>query len=94
VVLVGWNDTRAQISSVTDSRGNVYRLAIGPTFLSGTASQSIYYAKDIGAAPAGTNAVTIRFSTSAAYPDIRILECSGIDPLDPVDVFVGATGHG
>ncbi len=46
IVVVGWNDTSAAVSSVTDSRGNTYTLAIGPT--TGTAlTQSIYYAKNI-----------------------------------------------
>ena len=31
VVVVGWNDTTAAVSSVTDSVGNVYTLAVGPT---------------------------------------------------------------
>src|SRR5262245_29526236 len=31
VVVVGWNDTSAQVQSVSDSRGNVYQRAIGPT---------------------------------------------------------------
>jgi hypothetical protein len=52
VVVVGWNDTTARINSVTDTAGNIYQLAIGPTQLSGTASQSIYYAKQIVGAPA------------------------------------------
>jgi hypothetical protein len=48
VVLVGWNDTTSTVSSVTDSRGNTYALAIEPT--SGTGlRQSIYYAKNIAA---------------------------------------------
>ena len=33
VVVVGWNDTTAAVSSVTDSVGNVYTLAVGPTTL-------------------------------------------------------------
>jgi hypothetical protein len=33
VVIVGWRDTTAQITSVTDATGNVYRLAIGPTLI-------------------------------------------------------------
>ncbi|MGO8669865.1 MAG: hypothetical protein ACLQVD_00615, partial [Capsulimonadaceae bacterium] len=49
VVVVGWNDTTATVSSVTDSRGNVYTLAVGPTVLSGQFSQAIYYAKNIQA---------------------------------------------
>src|SRR5262249_60802853 len=76
VVAVGWNDTTAQVSSVTDSKGNVYARAVGPVTLSGTLSQSIYYAKNIGTAAAGSNKVTVAFSQAAAYPDIRILEYS------------------
>jgi hypothetical protein len=53
VVVIGWNDTTARINSVTDTAGNIYQLAIGPTQLSGSASQSIYYAKKIVGAPAG-----------------------------------------
>src|SRR4030081_2582468 len=49
VLIVGWNNATAHVSSVTDSKGNVYRLAVGPTVLSGTASQAIYYAKNIAA---------------------------------------------
>jgi hypothetical protein len=93
VVVVGWNDTIAQVSSVTDSKGTVYQLAVGPTLLSGSLSQSIYYAKNIPAAPAGTNAVTVTFNTAAIYADIRILEYSGIDQTSPLDVAVAAVGN-
>ncbi len=80
VVVVGWNDSTATVSSVRDSKGNVYTRAVGPTVVSGFLSQSIYYAKNIASAAAGTNIVTVTFSTAAAYPDIRILEYSGADP--------------
>ena len=35
VVIVGWNDTSAVVSSVSDTKGNTYQLAVGPTLLSG-----------------------------------------------------------
>ena len=92
VVVVGWNDTTATVSSVTDSKGNVYARAVGPTVLSGQLSQAIYYAKNIQAAAANTNTVTVQFNVAAAYPDIRILEFSGIDAANPVDVTAAATG--
>ena len=41
VVIVGWNDSYAHVSSVKDSKGNVYQLAVGPT-VTGTLSQAIY----------------------------------------------------
>ena len=93
VVVVGWNDSTATVSTVTDSAGNTYVRAVGPTVVSGTLSQSIYYAKNILAAAAGTNSVTVTFSAAAAYPDIRILEYSGADLGNPVDVTAAATGN-
>src|SRR6476646_6836155 len=52
VVVVGWNDTTAAVTSVTDSIGNIYTQAVGPTKNSGSAgtyalTQSIYYARGI-----------------------------------------------
>lgn len=93
VVAVGWNDSTATVTSVTDSKGNTYTRAVGPTIQSGVATQSIYYAKDIVAAAAGANTVRVTFSTAAAYPDIRILEYKGADPNNPVDVTAAATGN-
>jgi hypothetical protein len=92
VVIVGWNDTVATVTSVTDTKGNVYVRVVGPTVLPAGLSQSIYYAKNIAGATAGANAVTVKFSTSATYPDIRILEYSGLDVNNPLDSFSAATG--
>lgn len=92
VVVVGWNDTTAAVSSVTDSNGNFYALAVGPTQASGQLSQSIYYARGILAAGASTNTVTVRFTVPAQYADIRVLEYSGLDRVNPVDVTAAAIG--
>src|SRR6266849_1662541 len=96
VVVVGWNDTTAAVSSLTDSVGNVYTLAVGPTKNFGspglTITQSIYYAKNIVGAAAGANTVTVRFTVAAVYADIRILEYSGLDPANPIDVTAAAIG--
>jgi hypothetical protein len=92
VVVVGWNDTTAAVNSVTDSIGNVYTLAVGPTAYSGKLTQSIYYAKNIVGAAAGANTVTVRFTVAAQYADIRILEYTGIDQVNPVDVIASAIG--
>jgi len=51
------------------------------------------YAKNIAAAAAGTNVVTITFNKAANYSDIRILEYSGVDSVNPIDTFVAATGN-
>jgi hypothetical protein len=94
VVVVGWNDATAKINSVTDSKGDAYALAAGPTIQSGTATQAIYYAKNIAAAAANANTVTVTFSTGATSPDVRIAEYSGIDPVNPIDTVAPAQGSG
>jgi hypothetical protein len=77
---------------VKDTKGNVYQLVAGPT-VTGALSQAIYCAKNITAASAATNVVTVTFNAAANFPDIRLAEYSGIDPVNPVDTFVGATGN-
>jgi len=87
IVAVGWNDTTSRVSSVSDTAGNTYRLAVGPTLGTGLA-QSIYYASNIAA---GNNTVTVNFTQTARYPDIRILEYQGVNTLD---VTAAAAGSG
>jgi hypothetical protein len=94
VVAVGWNDSAATVTSVTDSRGNAYSLAVGPTVMAGKASHAIYYARNIGAAGAGGNVVTVRFNVAAIYPDVRILEYGGLDVVSPLVGSAGAFGTG
>jgi hypothetical protein len=90
IVAVGWNDTTSTVSNVTDSRGNSYALAIGPT--SGTGlRQSIYYARNIAA---GSNTVTVTFNQAAVFVDVRVLEYSGLDTANPLDKTIGAAGSG
>ena len=67
VVVVGWNDSTATVTAVTDKSGNTYMSAVGPTIVTDALSQSIYYAKNIVAAGAGANMVTVTFSRAAAY---------------------------
>lgn len=98
VVVVGWNDASTTVSSVTDTMGNTYTLAVGPTVQPGPAgggglSQAIYYAKNIASSTANGNAVTVNFSAAAAFPDVRILEYSGLNPTSPLDVTAAAVGN-
>ncbi len=87
VVVVGWHQTAATVKSVSDSAGNSYRLAIGPTAGNGY-EQSIYFAASIAG---GSDKVTVSFSQSATYPDVRIVEYQGYAALDAV---AGGTGSG
>ena len=93
IVIVGWNNSTSNIASVTDTKGNNYTVAAAPISISGIATQTIYYAKNIASAAAGGNAVTVTFTNSASFPDIRILEYSGLDTLNPLDTAGGLTGN-
>jgi hypothetical protein len=78
VVVIGWHDTTTTVQTVSDSAGNNYNLAIGPT--SGTGlRQSIYFTPKI---VGGANTVTVTFNQAAAFPDVRILEYRGISAPD------------
>src|SRR5437762_3659063 len=89
VIAIGWSDTTATVTNVSDSAGNVYAPAIAPTTLPGQITHVIYYAKNIRA---GANTVTVTFSAAANYPDVRIVEYRGLDPGNPLHASVGATG--
>ena len=93
VVAVGFNDSTSTITSVTDSAGNVYQLA-APLTRGSSLSQALYYAKDINAAAAGTNVVTVQFSGAVPYVDVRAAEYGGIDPVNPLDTTASAAGSG
>jgi fibronectin type 3 domain-containing protein len=92
VIAVGWSDTVATVMSVTDTSLNTYALAVGPTAGTGQ-TQAIYYAPNIHQTTA--NSVTVTFAGGGAtFPDVRILEYRGADPIDPVDVSAVGTGTG
>ena len=88
-VAIGWSDSTSTVKSVTDNKGNVYTLAVGPTRIgngSNGLSQSIYYA--IAKGGAGTT-VTVTFNSAVPWPDLRIAEYAGVSTLDKA---AGATG--
>ncbi len=90
VVAVMWGDTTRTVSSVTDSKGNTYALAVGPTKGTGLSS-AIYYAPNIAG---GNNTVTVKFNGTASFPNVNVLEYSGLDPANPFDVSAAAVGSG
>jgi hypothetical protein len=92
VVVVGWNDTTNTVNAVSDSNRNTYSLAVPPIMDSTGQTQAIYYAKNIAKAAAGANTVTVTFSGAATFPDIQILEYSGLSLSNPLDVTAGAAG--
>jgi hypothetical protein len=91
VVIIGWYNTTSQVTSVTDTAGNTYTLAAGPTIESTAGTQVIYYAANIQAAAAG-NSITVTFNAAVPYPDLRIAEYAGVNPNSPLDTGSEATG--
>jgi glucose/arabinose dehydrogenase/chitodextrinase len=91
VLAIGWNDATSTIASVTDSAGNTYQVGT-PIARGAGLSQAIYYARNVKAAAAGANTVTVQFSGPVPFVDLRITEYSGLDPLNPFDVAGSASG--
>lgn len=91
ILVIGWSNTTSNITSITDSAGNVYQIAV-PTARGTGVSQAIYYAKNIKAAPAGGNTITVTFNAATKFVDLRALEYSGLDLVNPFDVGASASG--
>ena len=97
IVVIGWADTSAMVTSVTDTENNTYVQAL-PAIQGTQLSQTVYYAKNIkgdnpSCAP-NCNVITVNFDRAAASPDVRFLEYSGLDPNNPLDSTAGASNSG
>ena len=77
IIAIGWNSSSSTVSSVTDSEGNSYQLAV-PLATGDGLSETIYYAANINAASAGNNVVSVNFSAAVPAADIRALEYGGL----------------
>ncbi len=88
IVVIGSDSLASTISSVTDTAGNTY-VAAAPLTRGTSNSQAIYYAKNVAAAKP---TITVTFSASSTFPDIRIMEYSGLDTVAPFDTSVSGIG--
>jgi hypothetical protein len=93
IVVIGWYAVAGSVGAITDTAGNSYKLAVGPTTYSGGAdglTQAVYYAQNIKAAPAGNVVTAILAGVSAAdsgvvRSDLRIAEYSGVSGSSALD---------
>jgi glucose/arabinose dehydrogenase/PKD repeat protein len=92
IIVIGWNNSTSNVTSVVDSAGNVYKIA-APVVRGTNISQAIYYASNIKASAPGGNRVTVTFNTATPYVDLRATEYSGLDPVSPLDVSRSASGR-
>jgi hypothetical protein len=92
VLVIGWGGS-ASITRVADSAGNGYAATMAPTHISAGITQSIYYAKGIAAAPAGSNTVTVTLDAAVTPLDLRAAEYAGLDPVVPFDTSAAFGGR-
>lgn len=88
-VYVIWDNKGAV--SLSDTAGNTYLSAVGPTLWNqGAYSAQVFYAKNIAG---GNDTVTATFATAIrSFGIIYIHEYSQLDPVSPVDVTAAAVG--
>jgi chitodextrinase len=89
VVYVIWDNTGSV--SVSDSAGNTYASAVGPTqWNSDPYSVQVFYAINRSG---GADAVTATFSTAVmSFGIVYVHEYSGVDQTAPIDVTAAASG--
>jgi uncharacterized repeat protein (TIGR01451 family) len=95
VVWVWYNSATQSVATVTDTLGNVYAKAVGPTTGSGAMAswrQELWYAKN---SVGGSVTVAATFTGSfAAEKAITAHEYAGADPTAPLDGATGAAVSG
>jgi hypothetical protein len=93
-LIVACADTRATADdtsmSASDTAGNSFSVAVGPTFLNGGGTVECLYAINNTAT---TNDVVTITGTPTAIQDIVLAEFSGIASSNPVDTTNAATGN-
>jgi hypothetical protein len=90
ILAIGWNDPTNNITGVSDSAGNVYRVALA-TFRANGMSQAIYYATNVVAGP---DTIIVTFDHPAIFVDLRATEYSGLSPTNVFDAGSSGTGIG
>ena len=94
VVSFSIDNPLADVSSITDTHGNTYTRAAGPTDWQGGAYRGFtYYAANITGG-AGPITVTITLTQQAGIIETYALEYTGIDRVDPLDQVSAGSGTG
>lgn len=95
MVAATWGANNGITASISDSQGNLYATAVGPTVLQPGVNYSkgqIFYAAN---SKGGANTVTITLTNQpGAYLDFYLHEYGGIAASSPLDQVASATGNG
>jgi hypothetical protein len=94
VVSSYWSSQAVSVTSVTDTKGNTYNLAIGPTNWGGASYRgATYYASNIAGGGAATT-ITITYSGAQGGTITFAAEYSGVATFNPLDQVSAQTGTG
>lgn len=95
IVSVKWGDQTVSISSISDSKGNIYTSAVGPTNWNGTLkrAQTFYASNIVGGGTPITITVNLAANSSTSF-HIYQFEYANADPAAPVDVTCASVGLG
>jgi len=95
VLSLVYADQGLSVSSVTDSNGNTYTKAVGPTNIGGWGRLYTYYVNNaIGGATPITATVTLSGTANTVF-DVFFLEYSGVAAISPLDrISAGSASSG
>jgi hypothetical protein len=91
IMSIGWGGQSNKVASVTDSSGNIYHSAVGPTHWSASAfSEQLFYAANI---QGGSDTITVTMTGAPAiFLEARAYEYAGLAATSPLDAVRSATG--
>jgi len=95
VVWLWYSSKTASVSSITDSVGDTYVKAAGPSRGAGSLaswSQELWYAKNVNAGGSGVITSATFSSSFSGEKAIAVHEYSGADTANPLDVTASAVG--
>jgi hypothetical protein len=90
VVVADWDQSR-NLSSISDTEGNLYATALGPISWSSNNVTQMFYAKNI---KGGANTVTVTLNGSSVNLSLDVVEYSGANTVSPLDATSVGTGNG
>jgi hypothetical protein len=82
------------VQKIADSVGNAYERIVGADSMGDAGTLETWSAKNIAAAVAAANTVTVTFGGLCQRTNAKIVEYAGVDPVTPVDTTTSMHGTG
>jgi hypothetical protein len=95
ILLVGVNYVDCTpVQRIADSKGNAYERLVSADTMGDAGTLETWSAKNVAAAAAGTNTVTITFGGPCVEMNMKVVEYGGVDPAAPVETTTSMHGTG